>query len=139
MHEFDIRIMFQICGAVLAITNYLLVQTHRIKATSPVSLSVVIAACSILLTSAIIGRDWGLILLEGTWLVMGSTTMFVRQRAAARRAVLEREAVSSAVPVRVAVGERVVVPERVVSEAAFVETVALELPVARELELAAAA
>ncbi|SDD01422.1 hypothetical protein [Glycomyces harbinensis] len=138
MHDFDIRIVFQICGAVLAITNYLLVQTHRIKATSPVSLGVVLTACSILLTSAIIGRDWGLILLEGTWLVMGSVTIAVRQRSAARRAVLEREALASAVPVRVVAAERAV-SGRVVSEAAFVETVALERPVARELELAAAA
>lgn len=127
MHEFDIRIMLQIAGALLAIANYLLVQTHRIKATSPVSLSVVVAACSILLTSAIIGRDWGLILLEGTWLVMGATTMLIRARAAARRAVLEREAVASAVP------SRAVALEPVVEE-----PVREPVPV-RELELATAA
>lgn len=129
MHEFDIRILLQITGALLAITNYLLVQTHRIKATSPVSLSVVISACSILLTSAIIGRDWGLILLEGTWLVMGTTTILVRGRAAARRAVLEREAVASAGPTRAAVLEPVLEP--VVEEP-------VREPV-RELELATAA
>jgi hypothetical protein len=127
MHEFDIRIMLQITGALLAITNYLLVQTHRIKATSPVSLSVVVSACSILLTSAIIGRDWGLILLEGTWLVMGATTILIRSRAAARRAVLEREAVASAGPTRAVVLEPVVE-----------EPVREPVPV-RELELAAAA
>jgi hypothetical protein len=100
MHDFDIRIMLQICGAILYITNYLLIQTHRIKATNPASLGLVISACSILLTSATIGRDWGLILLEGTWLVMVAVTILIRHRAAARQAVLEREAIASAMPVR---------------------------------------
>ncbi|MCD0445121.1 hypothetical protein LO763_16005 [Glycomyces sp. A-F 0318] len=126
MHDFDVRIMLQICGAVLAITNYLLVQTHRVKATSPVSLSIVISSCAILLTSAVMGLDWGLILLEGTWLVMVAVTMAVRGREALRRAVLEREAVASAVPA----------PVRMVPEP--VEP-ALEPVAARELELAAAA
>lgn len=97
MHDFDVRIMLQLCGAVLYISNYLLVQTHRINATKPASLGLVISACAILLTSAIIGRDWGLILLEGTWLIMVAVTIVIRQRAAARRAVLEREALLSAV------------------------------------------
>ncbi|THV26252.1 hypothetical protein [Glycomyces paridis] len=97
MHDFDVRILLQIGGAVLYITNYLLVQTHRLQATRPASLCLVITACSILLTSAILGRDWGLILLEGTWLVMVAVTLVVRQRAAVRRSVLEREAAVSAV------------------------------------------
>jgi low temperature requirement protein LtrA len=101
MHDFDVRIMFQIIGALLYITNFLLLQTHRIHATKPASLLLVISACSILLTAAIIGHDWGLILLEGTWLVMVTTTFAIRQRAARRQAVLEREAAASAVaPVR---------------------------------------
>ncbi|WP_153023229.1 hypothetical protein [Glycomyces albidus] len=100
MHDFDVRIMLQILGALLYITNFLLLQTHRIHATKPASLGLVISACSILLTAAVIGRDWGLILLEGTWLVMVTTTFVIRQRAARRQAVLEREAVVSAVPAR---------------------------------------
>jgi hypothetical protein len=100
MHDFDVRIMLQILGALLYITNFLLLQTHRIHATKPASLGLVISACSILLTAAVIGRDWGLILLEGTWLVMVTTTFVIRQRAARRQAVLEREAVVSAVPSR---------------------------------------
>lgn len=98
MHDFDIRIMFQIIGALLYITNFLLLQTHRIHATKPASLLLVISACSILLTAAIIGRDWGLILLEGTWLFLVVTTFVIRQRSARRMAVLEREAAVSAVP-----------------------------------------
>jgi len=105
MHEFDIRIILQICGAVLYITNYLLIQTHRISATKPASLGLVISACSILLSSAIIGHDWGLILLEGTWLFMVAATILIRRRAAWRLAVLEREALASAVPVRTPVRE----------------------------------
>ncbi|GAA2308567.1 hypothetical protein GCM10009853_077510 [Glycomyces scopariae] len=100
MHDFDVRIMLQILGALLYITNFLLLQTHRIHATKPASLGLVISACSILLTAAVIGRDWGLILLEGTWLIMVATTFVIRQRAARRQAVLEREAVVSAVPAR---------------------------------------
>jgi hypothetical protein len=112
--DFDLRITLQLCGAFLYITNYLLIQTHRIQATKPASLLLVITACSILLSAAIIGRDWGLILLEGTWLILVGTTFVIRQRAAMRLAALEREAVASAVsrPVpsaAVAVGEPVAV------------------------------
>ena len=123
MHDFDIRIMFQIIGALLYITNFLLLQTHRIHATKPASLLLVISACSILLTAAIIGHDWGLILLEGTWLFLVTTTFTIRQRSARRQAVLEREAeVSAVVPVRPApVAEPV------------------HAPVVRERELAGAA
>lgn len=123
MHDFDIRIMFQIIGALLYITNFLLLQTHKIHATKPASLLLVISACSILLTAAVIGRDWGLILLEGTWLFMVTTTFAIRQRSARRQAVLEREAeVSAVVPLS---------PAPVVEPA--------PAPVARERELAGAA
>ncbi|HEX2143915.1 MAG TPA: hypothetical protein VHG10_05330 [Glycomyces sp.] len=134
MHEFDARIMLQLCGAFLYITNYLLIQTHRIQATKPASLLLVISACSILLSAAIIGHDWGLILLEGTWLFLVGTTFAIRQREAMRKAVLEREAVASAVaPVRPAPA---MVVEPVVES--VVEPV-LEQPVTRERELAGAA
>ncbi|WP_030155965.1 hypothetical protein [Glycomyces sp. NRRL B-16210] len=125
MHDFDVRIMLQLCGAVLYITNYLLIQTHRIHATKPASLGLVISACAILLSAAIIGHDWGLILLEGTWLIMVSVTMAIRQRAASRRAVLEREALVSAVA-----STRTAAPAPVA---------AVREPVVRERELAGAA
>ncbi|GAA2145626.1 hypothetical protein [Glycomyces algeriensis] len=125
MHDFDIRIMFQIIGALLYITNFLLLQTHRIHATKPASLLLVISACSILLTAAIIGHDWGLILLEGTWLFLVTTTFAIRQRSARRQAVLEREAADSAVaPIR---------------PAPVVELEPVQAPVVRERELAGAA
>jgi hypothetical protein len=123
MHDFDIRIMFQIIGALLYITNFLLLQTHRIHATKPASLLLVISACSILLTAAIIGHDYGLILLEGTWLFLVTTTFAIRQRSSRRQAILEREAADSAVaPIRPAL-----VAEPV------------QAPVVRERELAGAA
>ena len=132
MLDFDLRITLQLCGAFLYITNYLLIQTHRIQATKPASLLLVITACSILLSAAIIGRDWGLILLEGTWLILVGTTFVIRQRAAMRRAVLEREAVASAVsrPVR----------SRAVSSPAVpaVREPVVEVPAERELAGAAA-
>jgi uncharacterized membrane protein len=126
--DFDLRITLQLCGAFLYITNYLLIQTHRIQATKPASLLLVITACSILLSAAIIGRDWGLILLEGTWLILVGTTFVIRQRAAMRLAVLEREAVASAVS-RPA-------PSGAVAAAAVGEPV---VEVSRERELAGAA
>jgi hypothetical protein len=124
VHEFDIRIMLQICGALLYITNYLLVQTHKIHATKPASLGLVVSACAILLSAAIIGHDYGLILLEGTWLVLVAGTILIRHRAASRKAVLMREAEVSAVsPMRPAAAS----------------TVEVEAPVVRERELAGAA
>jgi hypothetical protein len=129
MLDFDLRIVLQLCGAFLYITNYLLIQTHRIQATKPASLLLVISACSILLSAAIIGRDWGLILLEGTWLVLVGTTFIIRQRAAMRLAVLEREAVASAVSV----------PSRAVPEAAASVREPVVVEASRERELAGAA
>ncbi|MCC3763288.1 hypothetical protein K3N28_09415 [Glycomyces sp. TRM65418] len=129
MHDFDLRIMLQLCGAFLYITNYLLVQTHRIQATKPASLGLVVSACAILLSAAVIGHDYGLILLEGTWLVLVSTTIVIRRRAAARKAVLEREALLSAV-------ERVRVEPAAESDVAPAPA---EPVVARERELAGAA
>jgi hypothetical protein len=130
--DFDLRITLQLCGAFLYITNYLLIQTHRIQATKPASLLLVITACSILLSAAIIGRDWGLILLEGTWLILVGTTFVIRQRAAMRLAVLEREAVASAVSRPV--------PSRAVSSPAVaaVREPVVEVPAERELAGAAA-
>lgn len=128
MHDFDLRIMLQLGGAFLYITNYLLVQTHRIHATKPASLGLVVSACAVLLSAAIIGRDWGLILLEGTWLIMVAVTIMIRQRAAARRAVLEREALVSAVA-----STRTAVP------APMPEPEPVREPVVRERELAVAA
>jgi hypothetical protein len=125
MHDFDVRIFLQIIGALLYITNFLLLQTHRIHATKPASLGLVVSACSTLLTAAIIGHDWGLILLEGTWLFMVTTTLVIRQRGARRRSVLEREAAVSAVPAGVVAAEPVAVREPELAGAAALGPVRL--------------
>ena len=110
MLDFDIRIALQIGGAVLCIANYLLVQTHRLRATQPASLLLVISSCAVLLTSATIGHDWGLILLEGTWLVMVSATLIVRQRGSAEPVAVEPEIDATAITEPIVVPESIVVP-----------------------------
>ncbi|WP_026924708.1 hypothetical protein [Glycomyces arizonensis] len=80
MPDFDLRMALQIFGALLCIANYLLIQTRRITATQPVSLLIVASGGVILLASAILGADWGLIMLEVSWLVMVSVTLIVRHR-----------------------------------------------------------
>lgn len=82
MLDFDLRMVLQILGAVLCVGNYLLVQTRRITATQPMSLSIVASGGVVLLVSAIMGADWGLILLEVSWLVMISVTLVIRHREA---------------------------------------------------------
>lgn len=115
MLDFDFRIVLQIIGALLCIANYLLVQTHRLRATQPASLLLVISSCAVLLTSATIGHDWGLILLEGTWLVMVSATLIMRQRAAGAAAAGEALVEPLAEPVidAEAITEPIVIPESI--------------------------
>ena len=82
MPDFDLRMVLQISGALLCVVNYLLIQTRRITATQPVSLIIVACGGVILLASAIMGGDWGLILLEVSWLIMVTVTLVVRHREA---------------------------------------------------------
>lgn len=109
MPDFDLRMVLQIFGALLCIANYLLIQTRRITATQPVSLLIVASGGVILLASAIMGADWGLIMLEVSWLVMVAVTLVVRHReslASAGESGAEAE-VDTAV---IAVGTAVVEP-----------------------------
>ncbi|WP_199042409.1 hypothetical protein [Glycomyces salinus] len=80
MPEFDLRMILQICGALVCVVNYILIQTRRISATQKTSLFIVASGGTILLSSAIMGGDWGLILLEVSWLVMVSVTLVARYR-----------------------------------------------------------
>jgi hypothetical protein len=92
MLDFDLRMVLQIAGALLCVLNYLLIQTRRITATQPASLLIVASGGVFLLASAIMGADWGLILLEVSWLVMVGVTLVVRHREAAASAVVEESA-----------------------------------------------
>ncbi|MCH7231519.1 hypothetical protein L0U85_11755 [Glycomyces sp. L485] len=82
MPDIDLRMVLQISGALLCVANYLLIQTRRITATQPVSLLIVACGGVILLASAIMGADWGLIILEMSWLIMVSVTLIIRHREA---------------------------------------------------------
>ncbi|WP_100444334.1 hypothetical protein [Glycomyces xiaoerkulensis] len=88
MPEFDLRMFLQISGALLCIVNYVLIQTRRLAATQPSSLIIVAFGGLILLSSAIMGGDWGLILLEVSWLVMVIVTLIVRHREAVAAATV---------------------------------------------------
>lgn len=96
MLDFDLRMFLQILGAVFAVTNYVLIQTRRLSATQPASLSIVASAGVILLASAIMGGDWGLILLEVSWLIMVTVTLVVRHREATRTLAVTQAALPAA-------------------------------------------
>ncbi|WP_026931679.1 hypothetical protein [Glycomyces tenuis] len=99
MLDFDLRMVLQIAGALLCVANYLLIQTRRITATQPTSLLIVASGGVILLASAIMGADWGLIILEVSWLVMVSVTLVVRHREAVATAAAGAEASGESAPV----------------------------------------
>ncbi|MFC4337507.1 CBU_0592 family membrane protein [Salininema proteolyticum] len=80
MPEFDVRIALQFIGAALYIAQYILVQSRRIEATAPLSLLLIGIGALFLLVSASMGFDWGLMLLNATWIVMVSGTFIVRRR-----------------------------------------------------------
>lgn len=128
MPDFDLRMVLQIFGALLCIANYLLIQTRRITATQPVSLLIVASGGVILLASAIMGADWGLIMLEVSWLVMVAVTLVIRHRETLAAAA-EESAVAEADTAVIAVGSAAVVPvaESVVEPA--VEPVVASVPV----------
>jgi hypothetical protein len=106
MPDIDLRMVLQIAGALLCVANYVLIQLRRILATQPTSLLIVASGGIILLVSAIMGRDWGLIILEVAWLVMVATTLVVRHREARARAAapVAPEPVAAPEPVPAAPG-----------------------------------
>ncbi|WP_156937753.1 CBU_0592 family membrane protein [Haloglycomyces albus] len=79
MFDFDVRIALQFLGAIIYIVQYILVQSHRLEATHPSSLLLLGSGAGILLVSSFMGYDWGLILLNGAWVVMVTTTYTVRR------------------------------------------------------------
>lgn len=132
MPDFDLRMVLQIFGALLCIANYLLIQTRRITATQPVSLLIVASGGVILLASAIMGADWGLIMLEVSWLVMVAVTLIVRHRESLAAAVEEGAAAEADTAV-IAVGTASVEPV-----AASVPVPAFDMGNTGELELVGA-
>lgn len=86
MPDLDLRMVLQLSGALICVVNYILIQMRRLSATQPASLLFVASGGLVLLSSAIMGADWGLILLEASWLIMVTITLVVRQREAAAAA-----------------------------------------------------
>jgi hypothetical protein len=64
--------VFQILGAVLVLTGFVLVQLHRLSPTSVPYLVLNLVGAAILAVLALLAEQWGFLLLNGVWCVIGA-------------------------------------------------------------------
>ena len=72
--------ILQIVGAVAVLLAYVGVQLGRTKPTSWTSLSLNLAGSALLALLAVSDRQWGFLLLEGSWAVMSAWGLLARVR-----------------------------------------------------------
>ena len=78
--------VLQIVGAVAVLLAYVGVQLGRTKPTSWTSLSLNLAGSALLALLAAADRQWGFLLLEGSWALMSAWSLRVRIRGRTRTA-----------------------------------------------------
>lgn len=78
----------QITGAVLVLIGYVLAQTGRVNIDSRQYLIVNLIGSALLALAAAIGRQWGFLLLNGTWSVISIVSLARSARKTQRRSNL---------------------------------------------------
>lgn len=59
--------VLQVVGALLVLSAYALAQARRLRDTSRTYLATNLAGGAVLAVLALLGRDWGFLVLEGSW------------------------------------------------------------------------
>ena len=78
--------VIQIVGAVLVLAAYLSAQVRLLDQSSPVYLVLNVAGSAVLAYLALDQRDWGFLLLEGSWALMSAWGLLSRVRRRTPRA-----------------------------------------------------
>lgn len=78
--------LFQVAGALLILAGFIAAQLGRLNPTSALYLVINTLGAGILAVIAAVDRDWGFLLLEGTWtLVSAASLLRLAQRASGTR------------------------------------------------------
>ena len=72
----------QVAGSLLILVPFVLVQVHRLRPESPAYVWLNLVGSTILAIDAWQGRQWGFLLLEGTWAVVSLLSLARRSPAA---------------------------------------------------------
>ena len=65
----------QVVGAILVLLGYVLGQTGRVDASSRSYLVINLVGSALLALVAVLGRQWGFLLLNGTWAVISAVNL----------------------------------------------------------------
>ena len=79
----SIESLVQIAGSLLILVPFVLVQLGRLRTDAAVYGVLNLVGSAVLAVDALHGRQWGFLLLEGTWAVVSAYTLVRRRPAAA--------------------------------------------------------
>ena len=79
----SIESLVQIAGSLLILVPFVLVQLGRLRTEAVVYGALNLAGSAVLAVDALHGRQWGFLLLEGTWAVVSAYSLVRRRPAAA--------------------------------------------------------
>jgi membrane-bound ClpP family serine protease len=76
--------VIQVVGAILILTAFAAVQFDRMAPTSRLYLTLNLIGSAILAVLALLGSQWGFVLLEGVWAIVSAWSLAASLRAASR-------------------------------------------------------
>ena len=78
--------IIQIAGSLLVLAAFVAAQLRRLKTDSWLYLVLNVVGSAVLAVLALLGQQWGFLLLEGVWAVVSAAGLVQKARAAARPA-----------------------------------------------------
>ena len=79
----SIESLIQVAGSLLILVPFVLVQLRRMRSDTTAYAALNLVGSAVLAVDALHGRQWGFLLLEGTWAGVSAYTLLRRRPAAA--------------------------------------------------------